>query len=137
MVLAEESEQHTLEDRIIQRCDGDMELLIATLAMLVVAVLWLLAFRERQRANPDQKIPQFSTPPSSDGRAFAYLMLGALLLGGVGGFSMNQIPLWAVPMLPLAVVTPYAALIHRHNRQIDQRDSTPAHHAPSPAENRI
>lgn len=102
-----------------------MGLFLAALAVLAAAVLWILSFRERQKANPDQKIPHFGSPPSTDGRAFVYLIIGGAMLGSALGFLLNQIPIWAGFLIGLTVVTPYTVLNYRHNRQIAQRSPTP------------
>ena len=94
---------------------------VATLAILVGTSLLLLAFRERQKANPDQKIPHFSSPRSNEGRALVYVMIGCGLLGGTTGYLGGQMPLWAVMLVVWPALIAYTALIIRHNRQVDQQ----------------
>lgn len=94
---------------------------VATLAILVGSTLLLLAFRERQKANPDQKIPHFSSPSSSDGRALLYVMIACGLLGGTSGYLPAQMPIWAAMLVTWPALVVYTVLIIRHNRQVDQQ----------------
>lgn len=104
-----------------------MGLFFATVAMLATAILWVLGFQERQRANPDQRILLFTSPRSGDGWAFAYLMLGGLLLGGAAGFLLSQLPVWLVLLMSWSAVFPYVILVLRHNHQISPRANAPAY----------
>lgn len=101
-----------------------MGLFLAALAVLAGCSLWILAFWERQKANPDQKIPHFSSPPSSDGLAVVYLVLGGAMLGGAIGY-LGFHPGVGFLVMTLAVF-PYPVLIYRHNRQIAQRSPASA-----------
>lgn len=95
-----------------------MELVYGILTTVTGAVFWGLVFWERRKTYPDGQI-HWDIEPSGKDRwpAFAYLLIGAALMGISGSLHYTALGLTSI-FLGLCTMLPYSLLLIWHNRRL-------------------